>query len=56
MSAVVLTYNFKLENVSFKEPKNNTVGGQSVLLNYYNEKNKKAGPLVMQTPKMRMPF
>ena len=56
MSAVVLTSNFKLENVSFKEPKKNAVGGQSVLLNYYNEKTKKAGPLVMQTPKMRMPF
>ena len=56
MSAVVLTSNFKVENVSFKEPKKNAVGGQSVLLNYYNEKTKKAGPLVIQTPKMRMPF
>ena len=56
MSAVVLTSNFKLENVSFKEPKKNAVGGQSILLNYYNEKTKKAGPLVMQTPRMRMPF
>jgi hypothetical protein len=56
MSTVVLSSNFKIENVSFKEPKKNAVGGQSVLLNYYNEKTKKAGPLVMQTPKMRMPF
>jgi hypothetical protein len=56
MSAVVLTSNFKLDNVSFKEPKKNAVGGQSVLLNYYNESTKKTGPLVMQTPKMRMPF
>jgi hypothetical protein len=56
MSAVILTSNFKLENVSFKEPKKNAVGGQSVLLNYYNESTKKSGPLVMQTPKMRMPF
>ena len=56
MSAVVLTSNFKLENVSFKEPKKNAVGGQSVLLNYFNESTKKSGPLVMQTPKMRMPF
>jgi len=56
MSAVVLASNFKLENVSFKEPKKNAVGGQSVLLNYFNESTKKSGPLIMQTPKMRMPF
>ena len=56
MSSVVLASNFKLENVSFKDPKKNAVGGQSVLLNYYNENTKKAGPLILQTPKMRMPF
>ncbi len=56
MAAVVLASNFKIENVSFKEPKKNQVGGQSVLLNYYNDSIKKAGPLILQTPKMRMPF
>lgn len=56
MSAVVLTSNFKLENVSFKEPKKNPSGGQSVLLNYYNDSTKKAGPLIIQTPRMRIPF
>lgn len=56
MSAVILTSNFKVENVSFKEPKKNAIGGQSILLNYYNEQTKKAGPLIMQTPRMRMPF
>ena len=56
MSAVVLPSNFKVENVSFKEPKKNAIGGQSVLLNYYNDITKKSGALVMQTPKMRMPF
>ena len=55
-SQVVLASDFKIENVSFKEPKKNTVGGQSVLLNYYNETSKKGGPLILQTPKMRMPF
>jgi hypothetical protein len=55
MSNVVLPSNFKIENVSFKEPKKNTVGGQSVLLNY-TYPDKKNGPLIMQTPKMRMPF
>ena len=53
---VVLSSQFKVENVSFKEPKKNAVGGQSVLLNYYNEKTKKNGPLIIQTPKMRIPF
>jgi len=56
MSTVILASDFKLENVSFKEPKKNMVGGQSVLLNYYNESTKKSGPLIMQAPKMRMPF
>ena len=55
-SPVVLTSTFKIENVSFKEPKKNSAGGQSVLLNYYNENTKKQGPLLLQTPKMRMPF
>jgi hypothetical protein len=56
MSAVVLTSTFKLDNVSFKEPKKNNSGGQSILLNYYNDSTKKMGPLIMQTPRMRMPF
>jgi DNA-directed RNA polymerase beta' subunit len=55
-SPVTLVSDFKLENVSFKEPKKNAVGGQSVLLNYTNPKTKKMGPLMIQTPKMRMPF
>ena len=55
-SPVILVSDFKLENVSFKEPKKNAVGGQSVLLNYTNPKTKKMGPLMIQTPKMRMPF
>ena len=55
-SPVILASDFKLENVSFKEPKKNAVGGQSVLLNYTNPQTNKSGPLIMQTPKMRMPF
>lgn len=55
-SPIVLASDFKIENVSFKEPKKNSVGGQSVLLNYFNESTKKSGPLILQTPKMRMPF
>lgn len=56
MSTVILASEFKLSNVSFKDPKKNAVGGQSILLNYYNESTKKSGPLVMQAPKMRTPF
>ena len=56
MSTVILASKFKIENVSFQEPRKNPSGGQSILLNYYNESAKKNGPLLMQTPKMRMPF
>ena len=42
-SPVTLTSDFKLENVSFKEPKKNAVGGTSVLLNYFNDATKKSG-------------
>ena len=57
MSSVTLSSDFKIENVSFKEPKKNTVGGQSILLNYQqNESSNKYGPLILQTPKMRIPF
>ena len=55
-SPVVLATTFNINNVSFKEPRKNSVGGQSVLLNYYNENTRKHGPLLLQTPKMRMPF
>lgn len=57
MSSVTLSSDFKIENVSFKEPKKNAVGGQSILLNYQqNESSNKYGPLILQTPKMRIPF
>ena len=56
MSTVVLSSNFNINNVSYKEPKKNLIGGQSILLNYYNPDSKKPGPLIMQTPRMRMPF
>ena len=56
MSAVTLPSDFKIENVSFKEPKKNAVGGQSILLNYQNDLINKNGPLILQTPKMRIPF
>jgi len=56
MSTVVLASEFSVENVSFKEPRKNAIGGQSILLNYNNPKTKKNGALILQTPKMRIPF
>ena len=53
---VIVASDFKSENVTFKDPRKNAVGGQSILLNYYNDITGKNGPLVLQTPKLRMPF
>ena len=52
-SVVILSTDFKCENVTYKEPRKNTVGGQSILQNYFNELTGKNGPLVIQTPKLR---
>ena len=54
MSSVILSNDFSIENVSFSQPRKNNMGGISILLNYLN--NGKNGPLVIQTPKMRVPF
>ena len=54
MSSVILSTDFSIENVSFSQPRKNNMGGISILLNYMN--NGKSGPLIMQTPKMRIPF
>lgn len=56
MSSVTLSSDFKIDNISFKDPKKNAVGGQSILLNYHNDSTNKNGPLILQTPKMRIPF
>ena len=44
-SPVILISEFDIKNVSFKEPRKNAVGGQSILLNYTNPKTKKMVPL-----------
>ena len=53
---VILPSEFKIENVSFNPPKKNVVGGQSVLISYYNETTGNKGPLIIQTPRCKMPF
>jgi len=55
-SQVILPSEFKIDNVSFNPPKKNTQGGQSVLISYYNEATEKSGPLILQTPRCRVPF
>lgn len=54
MSAVLLSNEFNVSNVSFTEPKKNQMGGQNVLINYNN--SGRTGPLIIQTPRLRAPF
>jgi hypothetical protein len=55
-NSVVLTSEFKIENVSFGVPRKNAQGGQSVLVSYYNEATDRTGALILQTPRCKMPF
>ena len=55
-SPVILPTNFDIKNVSFSDPRKNPVGGQSIFLNYKNDNDFKTGPVILQTPKMRIPF
>lgn len=54
--AAVLPGELNIDNITFKDPRKNTVGGQSIYVNYQYPNTGKSGPLIMQTPKMRMPF
>lgn len=54
MSAVLLSNEFSVSNVSFTEPKKNQMGGQNALINYNH--NGRSGPLIVQTPRLRLPF
>lgn len=54
MSAVLLSNEFSISNVSFTEPKKNQMGGHNVLINYNH--NGRSGPLIIQTPRIRAPF
>ena len=52
---ILLPNEFNIDNVNFLPPKKNTMGGQNVLLTY-GEPDSRPGPLVFQTPRMRLPF
>lgn len=54
MSSILLSNEFQTENLSFSEPKKNSMGGNNVLINY--EINGRPSPIIIQTPRLRVPF
>lgn len=53
---IVLPHEFETESVNFMPPKQNKLGGQSVLLNYSSNTETSSGPFIMQTCRVRLPF
>lgn len=56
MTQILLTNEFEINNVSFTQPRKNTMGGQNILVNYSSGPDQRPGPLVFQTPRLRAPF
>jgi len=52
---ILLPNEFNIDNVNFLPPRKNNMGGQNVLLTYADG-DARPGPLVFQTPRMRLPF
>lgn len=52
--AILLPNEFESQNVNFLPPKQNKLGGQSVLLNY--KEGEKTSPFIFQTCRVRVPF
>lgn len=52
--AILLPNEFEAENVNFLPPKQNKLGGQSVLLNYRD--GERSCPYILQTCRVRVPF
>ena len=52
--AILLPNEFESQNVNFLPPKQNKLGGQSVLLNY--KEGDKTSPFILQTCRVRVPF
>lgn len=55
MATVILSNEFNESNVTFSEPKKNAKGGSNVLINYTSDSGSR-GPLILQTPRLRVPF
>jgi hypothetical protein len=54
--SIVLPNEFESNGINFMPPKQNKLGGQSVLLNYTPEGSQTPGPFIMQTCRVRLPF
>jgi len=52
----ILPGEFESSRVNFLPPKQNKLGGQSVLINYQPGDSERNGPFVLQTARMRVPF
>jgi hypothetical protein len=52
----ILPSEFENSRVNFLPPKQNKLGGQSVLINYQPGDSERNGPFVLQTARMRVPF
>ena len=53
---IVLPNEFESNGINFMPPKQNKLGGQSVLLNYTPEGSQTPSPFIMQTCRVRLPF
>jgi len=51
---ILLPNEFESQNVNFMTPRQNKLGGQSVLLNYKD--GEKSSPFILQTCRVRLPF
>jgi len=52
---ILLPNEFDIDNVNFLPPRKNNMGGQNVLVTYATGESR-PGPLVFQTPRLRLPF
>ncbi len=54
MASILLSHEFNESNISYSEPKKNSMNGQNILINY--NQSGRNGPVVIQTPRLRVPF
>lgn len=54
--SIVLPNEFDADSINFLPPKQNKLGGQSVLVNYTPEGSERGGPFILQTCRVRIPF
>ena len=52
MQSVTKSKNFNVSNITLSEVRVNNYGGKSAYINYNGDKK----PLILQTPKMKMPY